>query len=548
MRDQSCWDKTWRRPIGRRGFVHGLLLGSAGLALGATIGCENKTATGGAGTPASGGQTTASPSGQATPQPVRGGTLIVVQPNDIMAKNLAHAVNPPNYYLLPNVYERLTHYKIEKLEAEPELAESWKFAPDYTSLTVKLRQGVKFHTGRPLTAEDVKWNLEWVAKPEAASQLMNVAKGVVKIDIPDPYTLNLQFDQPRPSFLDAFEALFIADPQTFQEAQDGKRYVGTGPFVFKEWVPGDHFTLTRNPDYWQKGLPYLDEITMKVIPDAQTRLVNLQTGAADIAVTLDPRDLKDLQKDKNFFVTSHPIMTSVWYVGIDVKAEPFTDKRVRQAIAYLLDRRRIVDTQLLFGEPTVIPWDKLSPAYDAELAQRNQYNPAKAKELLTQAGLAGGATVSLYPSGSYPETGPIVEMLQAELTKLGWKTSIEKLASAEMIQKLNTGQFRGLWCSLVGYMHMTPSTLFINSYPFRVPNGSNFDTPQYRQLINDIVKETDEAKLKTIYRQINEVIVDECFLCPVASVERPLAVSAKVKGLKLSRSGMPIQYGIWKSK
>jgi len=514
------------------------------MAVGLGTGCSGSE-TKGSSTGSTGG---AAPTGQATVQPVRGGTLRVVFPGEINPKSTPFGISPPNQYLTMGVYDALTNYPLDSLDPRPVLAESWKFAPDFSSLTINLRKGVKWHSGRPLTAEDVKWNIQMAADPATASQLMNFGKWVQKFEIPDPNTLVLQFDQARPSIFDMFNNLYIADPQTWDDSQAGKRFVGTGPFMFKEWVPGDHFTLVRNPDYWRQGLPYFDDLTERIIPDAQTRLLNLQTDAADVADSIDPLDLKQLQGDKKYNIVVNPVVTQVWCAGCDVKAPALADKRVRQAISYLIDRQRIVDTHLAFSEPMVLPWGKTSPAYDADLATRYPYNPAKAKELLAQVGSDLQTNLTIYTGASWPQSWPMADMLQAELTKLGWKVDIQRLQSPEFTPKLTGGTFRGIWLQSLGFMHMTPSTLFVMSFPYRIPNGSNFDSPEYRQLTADILKTADQAELKTLYRKMNELLLDECFFIPIAANNVPITTTAKIRNFQLTRGGWPFVSEIWKTK
>jgi len=534
-------EEAGKRFINRRRFLQTAGLGTVGLALGISVGCDNKSN-------APGG-TLASPTSQVTEQPVRGGTLRVLASSDLAPATVINSLNPANYWLNSAVHERLIDYRpAQALDPQPQLAESWAFSPDYTSLTFKLRSGVKFHTGRPLTSEDVKWNIELRGDPKTASQLLGVAKWVQKVETPDAQTVVCRLDRPRPAVLDLFHGMFIGDPETHQETMDGKNFVGTGPFKFKEWVPGDHWTMVRNPDYWQKDRPYLDEITVRVIPDNSTKLINLQTGEADVAVVLEPRDAKDLLNDKNYAVLTAPVMYNCWYVGIDVKNPYFSDKRARQAISYLLDRQRIVDTILFFGEATQLVWDKNSPAYTPELAHTQDYNPAKAKDLLAQAGVPSGITVTHTCPTGYAESHAFSEILQAELAKLGIKSSIEKIDSGPFIQKLSAAQFGGFFSSGVGFMNMTPSNLFVFSYPYRIPNASNFDTPEYRQLLTDISETVDEAELKKIYVKMNQYLLDQSFMIPIASMERPMIATAKVKGLHYNRSAFPVLVNTWKSK
>ncbi len=529
------------RRLTRRQLIKLAALGAVGSTLGFATACSQQT-------PSATSPT--QPAAAAAPpklQPTRGGKLTVLQSADIVPQNLPFLTSIPAFWIQAGVWDTLMHYRTDRLEPEMDLAESYQFSPDYKSLTLKLRDGVKFHSGRPLTSEDVKWNVEQVRDPKMASQLLNFAKWVQQIETPDPLTVIFRLDKPHRSFLDVFETLFIADRETAGERKEGKKFVGTGPYTFKEWQPGDHFTLERNPNYWQKDKPYLDEITVKILPDTQAALLNMQTGAADVAMDLEPRDKQTLRNDKNYKVITYPVMTWTWYMGIDVTVPPFNDKRVRQAMSYLLDRKRMVETQYFFGDPVVLPWDPTSPAYTPDLNSRYDYNPAKAKELLQQAGVGADQNVTLTVSLSYPETVGVAELFQAELTKLGWKASIEKLQPAQYTPKFNTGKMGGPWFTLVGYVHMDPSTLLTLAFPYRVPNPSNFDTPEYRKIISDTLDVVDAEEAKKLYRRLNELLLDESFVVPIASAQRPVVTTSKVQDLHPNRSGFPFVYDVWKT-
>jgi peptide/nickel transport system substrate-binding protein len=479
-------------------------------------------------------------------QPAKGGKLQVVVPSDITPKTLVNAISPTNAWVLGGVYETLTKYRTDRLEAQPVLAESWQFSADFSRITFKLRGDAKFHSGRPFTAADVKWNIERVGDPKSASQLLNLAKWVKQVDTPDNTTAVVQFDNPRPSALDLFENLVMADRDSYQDSLDGRSFIGTGPFKFKEWVPGDHYTMVRNAEYRRVDRPYLDEVNARIVPDKQTQLINLQTGAADLGTNLEPRDLKGLMGDPKYQAVIPPVWGTMWGIGVDVKAPPFTDKRARQAIAYLLDRRRIVDTLLFLEEPIQLPWPKSSPAYFDDLATRYNYDFEKARQLWAQATGGGTVAVPITVSTSYPETFGIVDILQAELAKLGVKSSVEKLEHTQYLQKLSGAKFNGLWAGIYGWVNLTPSTLFVQSFAFRVPNASNFDTPEYRQVVGATLNTTDLAELAKVYRKLDEILLDECFTIPVASAGRPQGALASVKGITMSRDGIPMLGEYWK--
>lgn len=528
---------TRRRLIG---------LSSGALAASALAACTPSVPAAGtpaAGTPA-GSPAAAAPTTKAGP--VRGGTLRVLAGADLSPRIMVDALSPVNVWALGGVFETLTRYPLDSLEPQPVLAESWKFAPDRTALTLTLRSGVTFHGGRPFTSADVKWNIERIQDPKSGSQLLNFGKWITRVDTPDPRTVVLTFDQARPSIFDMIENLFIADRESYDALRGGKSFVGTGPFTLKSWTPGDGYVLARNAAYWQKDRPYLDEVTVKVVPDKQTQLINLQSGAADVATTITQRDLKALGTDAKYQVVVPPVWGTMWGMGLDVKAFPFADKRARQAIAYLVDRKRIIESQLPLEEPIQLPWPKSSPAHFDDLAARYKYDAARAKELWTQATGGKAVEVPITLSLAYPETHGIAELLQAELGKLGATATIAKLEPAQYSQKLSTAAFNGIWMGIFAWMNKTPSTLFVQSFAYRVPNAQNFDSPEYRAAIAGTLSAADPSEQKKVYRQLDEILLDEAFVIPVCSANRPLAATAAVKGIVLSRDTVPVVGDLWR--
>ncbi|MCL4534185.1 MAG: ABC transporter substrate-binding protein [Bacteroidetes bacterium] len=551
MAHEQDAEEALGKRMSRRRLIQVLSWSAAGLALSTGAGCSTQPAAPAA--PAS-PATTAPPAGvpttsaQASVQPVRGGTLRLLQANDIVPKTAPFASNLYNYVLNGLFWDKLGVFRTDRFELEPWLAESLKFSSDYTSMTIKLHSGVKFHSGRPLTAQDVKWNVETLATPEAGSQMMNAAKWVQKIETPDDYTIILRFDKPRPQFIDIFDSLFIADRETLEAQKAGKTIVGTGPFMFKEWVPGDHLTAVRNPDYWQKGLPYLDEVTMQIVPDTQTQLLRLQTGAADFAPTLEARDAFQLQKDSKYTAWLTTVHGDVPSLLVDVAVKPFDNKLARQALSYLIDRKRVVDSQLFFGEPIALPWDKTSPAYTPDLNTRYPYDPAKAKDLLAQAGVGSGVTGTLYSSVAYPGLLAFGEMYQAELAKLGWNIQVVKRDAADFAASIRAAKVGGLWPQLVSWMGYSPVNLFNFAYPYRLPSSTNFETPAYRKLIEDMNAATDPEVLKKLYRQMNEMLLDECHAISIASSKTPVVTTAKVHGFAYDRVASYYFVNVWMEK
>ena len=234
---------------------------------------------------------------------------------------------------------------------QPKLATSWEMAPDFTRLKLNVRQGVKFHSGRELSSEDVKWNLDRTHDPKAGNgNLPPLFAFLKEVEAPDKNTLILNFDQAKPAAFDILNFVNIVDPQS----EPKERPVGTGPFTFGEWASGDHLRLIKNPSYWDTGKPYLDEIVFQYIKDPQAMVTALEAGAIDVADPLPTTDAARLQKNQGqqVIVSSNPAAINI--VGVNVVTPPFEKKQVRQALNFALDRRRMVDVALSgFAEPRV---------------------------------------------------------------------------------------------------------------------------------------------------------------------------------------------------
>jgi ABC-type transport system substrate-binding protein len=230
---------------------------------------------------------------------------------------------------------------------QPYLAQSISHNPDYTEWTIKLRPGVTFHDGSPLDATVVKVNLDGVTQsPLTGPALFNLQK----VTVVDPMTVMVTTKAPWvpfPQYLTA-QLGHIAGLKQLADTSGKAAPIGTGPFIFKEWVPGDHFTATRNPNYWRSGLPYLDSITFKSIPDPQSRGNSLKAGNIDVLHSSDTQNVADF-KDSSSYNQVNDLSSGLGepdqaFVLLNTAVPPLDDIRVRQALAYATDRQKYIDT------------------------------------------------------------------------------------------------------------------------------------------------------------------------------------------------------------
>jgi peptide/nickel transport system substrate-binding protein len=477
-------------------------------------------------------------------QPKRGGTLKVGQIGDA-ARLDGQLVTTVNANWMP--YDRLTAYDAN-LKPQPMLAESWEFSSDFKQLKLNLRKGVHFHSGRELTSDDIKWNLMHVRDPKvAAGALILQSKWYTSIETPDKYTVVLGSDQPRPATFDFFEYFDIVDSETADAMQT---LIGTGPFKFVEWAQGDHLLFTRNADYWQSGLPYLDEVRVFVEKDGQAMMVQLESGSLDAADQPPLPDFARLAKDSSY--TQWTVAANTNVIGVNTTLPPTDNKLVRQALSYALDRKRIVDT--IFsgsGTPEALPWETNSLAYDVVKNNAYGFDLEKAKSLLSQAGasnLAFDLVVSTGPGSQ--EANSLAQLYQNSLAQIGITLTIKPYDVATYLDQINNHKYTGAYIGMIAYAAMEPVTRMGNSRHLDPSGNSNtgFTSPQYVQLFNSASSEPDTAKRKALYDQVNDLLLDEAFVNSIASGPARMLTKSYVKDIGLSQHGAFLYNSAWIDK
>lgn len=460
--------------------------------------------------------------------PKKGGTLRYGKMGDIRGKD-PHPLGADQYCMVNLAWDTPIRFD-PNLKPQPWLAESWQLSQDNLSLTFKLRKGVKFHTGREFTADDFKFNIERVRKPETNTQMRFGAEKITAMEVPDPYTITLKFAEPNPAVWDMLETLYIVDKENIDN-KDFKQGVGTGPFKWVEWRPGERVVFERNPNYWQQGLPHLDRIELHISKDISALAVNLDAGALDVIEQPLDSDLVRLRDSGKFTAAISDFWSDFYYIGSVVNVAPLTNKKLRQAINYAIDRERFVKTaQMGIGEAQSIPWPKNSPAYDAELAKAYRYDLEKAKQLLAESG-AGNAQISIVTSGSISANWvTLAELLQADLSKIGLKLNIEMVEQAVWRDRLTQRKMQSTWVGQFGFSHMHPSTLATLAFPWRVgANTSNYDSPEYASLVKKASVTVDPTEAKKVYTDLTKLILDESFMMTVSPQKRTWLLAKNVK-------------------
>ena len=484
--------------------------------------------------------TAAAPS--AAGQPKTGGTLRIADMDLPRLDGHLIYANGINISWVP--YDRLFQYD-DKMQPQPMLAESFDLASDATQIRFTLRKGVQFHSGRELTSDDVKWNLMRVRDPKlGVAQLATQSAWFTSIDTPDKYTVVLKTDQPRPFMFDFFEYFNILDQES-KSAPDGDlKVVGTGPFIWQEYRQGESAHLVKNPNYWQSGRPYLNELQIQFLADQQAAVVAFEAGQFDV-VAPPVRDAVRLAQNSSYRSLANDQSGAHYLLAVNTTMPPGDSKPLRQAMAYALDRQRIAEQVLqnTGAVPHSLPWPKGGPAYDPVKDQTYAFDLDKAKSLL------GGKTdvpVEITVNSATADTVSMAQIYQADLQKAGFKSTIKSMESQAILQYADMQKNPGLWINRSGYAQLGPQALCTISRHWNIgSNAEGFNSDRYREIVNAISTQPDAAKRKPFYDQLNDFLLDEQFVIMVSSNAESVVTRANVQDLRWDLHGARKYAEVW---
>ncbi|MDO8955778.1 MAG: ABC transporter substrate-binding protein [Deltaproteobacteria bacterium] len=435
-------------------------------------------------------------------KPIYGGTLTI-----------ALSAEPPG--LDPTTspaatIKRVVHYnmlegllKVDRNgKVVPALAKSYNISKDGREYTFNLYQGIKFHDGSPCTAEDVKFSFERLLDPKTAAVNRKYYMGVESIQVINPLTVKFKVKKFDSNFLFnvARGDAVIVSRQAIDRLKS--QPVGTGPFRFVEWKRGDSVVMVRNPDYYVKGIPYLEKVVFKFIPDPSAQLAALRAGDVDVlAYDLSPENAPMLEKDPRFKVLKGHTTTDV-IMAINNSRKPFNDPRVRQAITLAIDRKAIIEGAVAgYGSPIGSHMDPTNPYY-IDLSGLYPYNLEKAKKLLAEAGYPNGFEAVLKLPEPYAYARRSGEIIADQLSKVGIKLTLEVIQWGQWIDRI----FKNAEYDLTVIGHAEPFDIEIYGRPnyyFRYHN------PNFQELIKKAEEEMSEPARKKIYEEAQRMLADD---------------------------------------
>lgn len=432
------------------------------------------------------------------------------------------------------IYDRLVQMD-KDMKIVPALAKEWKFSDDAKTLTFTLNKGVKFHNGREMTSEDVKYSFERILNPDTGSTVKSYFAGIEKIETPDPYTVVFQLSKPDAAFLtNSTVASAAIVPKEVEDL--ATEAVGTGPYKLEKFEPGQYVLLKKNPDYYKKDTVKIDSIKFNIMKDESQRTAAIRSGKVDIAVVnADTATL--LEKAKNVEVKSYQSM-EYSYLGINVAKKPFDNVKVRQAISYAVDRKDIVDTVWKGQAEITGPISPAMKQWSLDLNKVASYKQDinKAKALLAEAGLPDGFETNIYTASTYPDMIDTAQVLQEQLKAIGVKAEIKQL---------EWGAYIEMWKSkdtdlLVGRNTSGTDPDRSTRYFFSTEGSANvwnYSNSEFDSIVQKALETTDEKERKGFYDQAQTILVEENPNLFLASPKNFYAVSSRVEGFVPSVAG-----------
>lgn len=435
----------------------------------------------------------------------------------------------------------------------PDLAVSWTPLDD-TTWEIKLRQGVKFHDGTSFTAEDVVFSFDRIPNvPNNPSPYTGTLKTIASVDIVDPYTIHIKTDVPNPLLITQFPGIAIVSKKATEgrstaDFNSGKAAIGTGPYKFVEYVPGDRLVLERNDEYWG-GRPFWDKVTFRIIADDAARVAALLGGDVDLIDFVPPADVPRLRNDPEISVHEGPSNYVIYVRGVGwndippyvtdkqgnpLDHNPFRDVRVLRAISKAIDRKAIISKVMdgMAVETTqMLPPG--SPSYNPDIPF-TKYDPDGARALLAEAGYPDGFGLTIHCTNDrYVNDTKLCQTIGQMLARVGLDMKVEALPKSVFFDNITPPEM-GYSFFMAGWGDKLPSALWdiMHSYnpemKLGVYNESNYSNPEFDRLVQEGRRTFDPEKRRELFQKAMALGIEEHAIIPIHG---QIVIFASRKGL-----------------
>ncbi|GAA2013301.1 ABC transporter substrate-binding protein [Brevibacterium samyangense] len=422
-------------------------------------------------------------------------------------------------WMLQQVYETLTLNKSDGTGVEPGLATEWTESEDGLTWTFKIREGVKFHDGSALDAEDVKFSLDYARDTSnEANAWAGEFAPITDVVVIDDHTIDIELAErwtPLPSFLALFAAsIYPSDFGGHDEAWMAENANGTGPFTFDSWTKGQSLKLVKNPEYWNSEQPKIDSVTFQVVPDDNTRMLQLQGGQVDVIEEPSATTMESLSTAEGVVAESFE-STKLLYFNINNTVEGLDDPKVRRALSYAVDRQSIVDTVLAgYAEPANSFISPGLPHHD-DAVEGDVFDMALAQQTLAESGHPDGIPLEIQVASGIQDREQISQIAQAAWSELGFDVTVTPVDAATFSSNRAAGNFQ----IQIGYAtsDVVDTSQMVSFLALTDDAGirSGYTNPEVYEKAAEAVTETDDAVRTKLYSEIQHIVEEEAPIIPI---------------------------------
>lgn len=406
----------------------------------------------------------------------------------------------------------------KEMNVVPVLAKSFEANEEATEFTFKLREGIKFHDGTDFNAEAVKANVDRLADPENRLKRHSLFAIVDHTEVVDEYTAKVVLKEPFGAMINNFAhpAAMMHSPKALEEfgKEVSRNPVGTGPFVFEEWVSGSHLKMVKNENYWKPGYPKVDSVTFKPVKENGSRIAMLQTKEADFIYPVPAEQIEAINGKDGVIIETKPSII-VRYLAMNTNKEPFNNVKVRQAINYAINKEAFA--KVVYGGYMEEMDSIIAPNTQFYSKQENTYdfNLEKAKELMKEAGYENGFETEIWSNNS---SGTIkgMEFLQQQLAQIGIKANLVPMESGTRLERIWTVEnpddaelqmYYGGWSPSTGDADWGIRPLFAGeSFPPNSYNTAYYNNEEANKWIKKGIATADNEERKEAYEKVQEII------------------------------------------
>jgi len=463
---------------------------------------------------------------------------------DVAVSGLPFSISPgvsndtSSSLVIAQIFDTFLNLDYDTMEVLPGLAIAWDM-PDAQTVNMELRRDVVFHDGQPLIASDVAFSLERASTMVGA---MMFSYMIDSVTIHDDYNFTIHLWGPHAPILRnlTHPMMSIVPMGHFTNAWEENfenHPIGTGPFMFEELVIGDYLQLTRNMNYWG-NLSQVETIRFHTIPDASSRIIAIKVGEVDIALAVAPADVATANTFDNVTLLRGPNLF-IDYIGFNMQKEPFNNPLVAQAINYAIDVQEIIDIAFHgVGTPATSPLSSLAWGYaDVEPFE---FNPERARELLTLAGYPDGFETTIWWNIPNMQRADIADIVQRRLLDVGIDVTVEGLEWATVLEGTDWGDhdmFIMAWVALSGDADYGLFPTF-HSFNFGAAgNRTHTANPELDRLLEAGREAIDPVERAAIYSEILQLLREHPSMVPIRQGENLVAVSNDLHGLTLDPIG-----------